>query len=117
MPEDETNGSNAEPTNPLPFEEFVRQHLALLLKAQTEMREKQDWLQKEMIERFVQLSQQIVELSARVDRVEERLGRVEEAVGKVREDIRDLEDKVDPFIREQLKLKRDLRELLESRTA
>ncbi len=117
MSEDNINSPNADSTSPLPFEEFVRQHLALLLKAQTELRENQDQLRQEMIERFLQLSRQIVELNARTSRVEEKLGRVEEEVGKVREDIGDLEDKVGPFIREQIKLKRDLRELLERNTA
>ncbi len=106
----ENNDLNADTTNPIPFEDFVRQHLTLLLKAQAELRENQDKLREETIERFLQLSRQVVELNART-------GRVEEEVGKVREDIRDLEDKVDPFIREQIKLKRDLRELLESRAA
>ena len=99
----ENNDLNADTTNPIPFEDFVRQHLMALSAQMNSLRE-------EMIERFLQLSRQILELNARV-------GRVEEEVGKVREDIRDLEDKVDPFIRERLKLKRDLRELLESRTA
>ncbi len=115
MSEDIANSLSVDSTNPLPFEEFVRQHLTMLVKQGNELREQQvklqeqqDALREEMIERFLQLSRQIVELNA-------RSGKIEEEIGKVREDIRDLEDKVDPFIREQLKLKRDLRELLENR--
>ncbi|MGH9938355.1 MAG: hypothetical protein ACREAM_19090 [Blastocatellia bacterium] len=107
MSEDNTKNLGADSTDPLPFEEFVRQQLVALAAQMNGLRE-------EMVERFLQLSRQIRELDSRVAKVEEEISKVR---ADIREDIRDLEDKVDPFIREHLKLKRDLRELLENRTA
>jgi hypothetical protein len=113
MSEEKTHSFDADSTNPLPFDDFVRQHLALLLKAQTEMREKQerleesqkrleenqDKLREEMIERFVQLSQQGL--------------RQEALIVKIREEIRDLDYKVGPFIKEQINFRRSLDEVRE----
>lgn len=59
MSDDNTRNLDADSTNPLPFEEFVRQHLALLIKQGSELREHQVKLQEEMIERFLQLSRQV----------------------------------------------------------
>jgi phage shock protein A len=95
----ENNDLNADTTNPVPFEDFVRQHLVALSAQVNSLRE-------EMVERFLQLSRQIRELNARV-------GRVEEEVGNVREDVKDLDDKVDSFIKEQLRMKREWREFQE----
>jgi len=92
MSEEKTHSFDADSTSPLPSEDFVRQHLALLLKAQAELRE-------EMIERFVQLSQQNL--------------RIEALIAKIREEIRDLDYKVGPFIKEQINLKRSLDEVRE----
>lgn len=41
MSQDNTKHLDADSTNPLPFEEFVRQHLALLIKQGNELREQQ----------------------------------------------------------------------------
>jgi hypothetical protein len=87
MSEDNTKNLDADSTNPLPFEEFVRQHLALLIKQGNELREQQVKLQEEMVERFLQLSRQI----------------------------KDLDQKVNVFIREQTYIKDDVRELREER--
>ena len=87
MSEDNTKNLDADSTNPLPFEEFVRQHLALLIKQGNELREQRVKLQEEMVERFLQLSRQI----------------------------KDLDQKVNVFIREQTYIKDDVRELREER--
>ena len=87
MSEDNTKNLDADSTNSLPFEEFVRQHLALLIKQGNELREQQVKLQEEMVERFLQLSRQI----------------------------KDLDQKVNVFIREQTYIKDDVRELREER--
>lgn len=87
MSEENTKNLDADSTNPLPFEEFVRQHLALLIKQGNELREQQVKLQEEMVERFLQLSRQI----------------------------KDLDQKVNVFIREQTYIKDDVRELREER--
>lgn len=60
-----------------------------------------------MIERFVQLSRQGLVL-------EEKIRDVGERVNELREDLRDVDDKPDPFIKEQWRLKRDLRDVPES---
>jgi len=99
MPEDNNSDLNADLTNPIPFEDFVRQQL-LALAAQVNV------LREDTVERFLQLSRQIRELDARV-------GRVQEEVSNVREDVKDLDDKVDSFIKEQLKMKREWREFQE----
>lgn len=91
-------------TNPLPFEEYVRQTLSvvvrqqavmldgqnklqlqqnLLQQQQSELKQQQNELRQEMAERFLQLSRQI----------------------------RDLDQKVDVYIREHTYIKDDVREL------
>jgi hypothetical protein len=67
MSEDNAKNLDADSTNPLPFEEFVRQHLALLIKQGNELREQQVKLQEEMVERFLQLSRQIKDLDQKVN--------------------------------------------------
>jgi predicted nucleic acid-binding Zn-ribbon protein len=101
MSEENTGYQDADSTNPLPFEDFVRQHLAVLLKRVNNLQEQQNdlqsqvvslreqqvKLQEEMIERFMQLSRQI----------------------------KDLDKKMDVFIREQTYIKDDIRELREEK--
>jgi hypothetical protein len=67
MSEENTKHLDADSTNPLPFEEFVRQHLALLIKQGNELREQQAKLREEMVERFLQLSRQIRDLDQKVN--------------------------------------------------
>lgn len=100
MSEDNTESLNGNSTNPTPFEGFVRQSLEMILV-------RQDRMEKEMVERFVHLSRQGMETN-------EQLREVKVQVAEAREEIRDLDDKIDPFIREQMKLKRNLRDLQES---
>ncbi|MGH9751319.1 MAG: hypothetical protein ACREA2_00915 [Blastocatellia bacterium] len=113
MSEDNTKNPDTDFTNPLPFEEFVRQHLALLIKQGNELREQQAKSQEEIIERFLQLSRQIRELDERLGRVEERLGKVDEQVSNGREELQDLDDKVGAFIKDQLRMKREWRKFQE----
>jgi hypothetical protein len=47
MSEENTESIESDSTNPIPFEDFVRQQLIITFKHQAEMRE-------EMVERFVQ---------------------------------------------------------------
>ncbi|HWQ33960.1 MAG TPA: hypothetical protein VNQ79_14005 [Blastocatellia bacterium] len=46
--------------------------------------------------------------------MKEQVREVKEQITEAREEIRDLDDKIDPFIREQMRLKRNLRDLQES---
>jgi hypothetical protein len=87
MSDDNIRNLDADSTNPLPFEEFVRRHLTLFIKQGNELREQQVKLQAEMIERFLQISRQM----------------------------KDLDQKVNVFIREQPYIKDDVRELREER--
>src|SRR5262249_17385222 len=66
MSEDNAEHLDADSTIPAPFEDFVRQGLALLVKQGNELREGQVKLQKEMVERFLQLSRQIKDLDQKV---------------------------------------------------
>ncbi|HZS07870.1 MAG TPA: hypothetical protein VFD58_23755 [Blastocatellia bacterium] len=93
MSEDNTESLNGSSTNPTPFEAFVRQQFELL-------NSRMDALRAEMVERFVQVSRQTLE--------------VRDQVSGLKEDIRDLNDKVDVFVRENLRIKRDLREIQDS---
>lgn len=87
MPEDNTESLNGNATNPAPFEEFVRQQFEMLNNRMTSLEAGLGNLRTEMIERFLQLSRQI----------------------------RELDQKVDVFIREQIYIKDDIRELREAR--
>ena len=80
MPEDDTNGLSAGTTGSAPFEDFVRQQLAMIVATL-------ERIERDSIDRFVQLSRQI----------------------------RELDHKVDIFIREQIYIKDDIRELRASR--
>jgi hypothetical protein len=80
MPEDDTNGSSANTTGSAPFEDFVRQQLAMIIAALEK-------IERDGNDRFLQLSRQI----------------------------RELDHKVDIFIREQIYIKDDIRELRASR--
>lgn len=66
--------NNADSTSPLSFEEFVKQTLAVVVKQQAIMLERQDLLQhqqnelrQEMVGRFLQLSRQIRDFDIKVD--------------------------------------------------
>jgi len=100
MSEENTKSLNADSTAPLPFEEFVRQQLALLFKQQAESRE-------EMVERFVQLSRQIQEGSLRTSAVEAGNARIEKKLNN-------LDFKLDMFIEEQIQMKREFHRFQES---
>ena len=80
MPEDDTNGLSAGTTGSAPFEDFVRQQLAMIVAAL-------ERIERDGIDRFLQLSRQI----------------------------RELDHKVDIFIREQIYIKDDIRELRAAR--
>lgn len=102
--------NNADSTSPLPFEEFVRQTLTVVVKQQALMIERQDDLQRQlnelrqdMVERFVQLSRQVKDLDARLARLEERF--------------EDLEWKVEDFVKDVIQLKREKRSLQKVETA
>ena len=100
MPEDNTNSQNDDSTTPLPFEEFVRQQLATIL---VRLDGVENSLRQEMVERFLQLSRQIRELDTRVGKIEER--------------VEDIDYKLDDFIKEQIRIKREWREFQQRQTA
>ncbi len=80
MPEDDTDGLSAGITGSAPFEDFVRQQLAMIVATL-------ERIERDGIDRFLQLSRQI----------------------------RELDQKVDIFIREQIYIKDDIRELRAAR--
>lgn len=116
--------NNVDSTNPLPFEEFVRQTLAVVVKQQantverldamqlqinqlqqqvSQLQQQQNELRQEMVERFVQLSRQIKDLEIRLAKLEERF--------------EDLEWKVEDFVKDVIQLKREKRNLQKVETA
>jgi chromosome segregation ATPase len=155
MTEENTRSLDADSTNPLPLEQFIRQHIAMLLKQGDELREQMSELREQMSElreqmselreqqnnlgeQQVRLQEQQTNLAEQQVRLqeqqnnlgeqqntlrEEMVGRFEqlsqqnlrlESLGlKIREDIRDLDYKVGPFIKEQINLKRSLDEVRE----
>jgi len=85
MSEDTTKPLDDHSTGSVPFEEYVRKQLELIL---TRLDSVESNLRAEMVERFLQVSRQV----------------------------RDLDEKVDVFIKEQIHLKRELREVRDSLT-
>jgi len=88
MSEDQTEPLNEHSTNPTPFEQYVRTQFELMIT-------RLDKIESEMVERFLQVGQQ---------------------VRKVNEKMDDLDEKVAVFIREQIHIKRELREVRDSLT-
>jgi hypothetical protein len=86
------------------FEEFVRRQFALIFR-------RLDHLEIDVVDRFLQLSQQIRDLDARV---EGEFKDLDAKVVRVEKRVKDLDYKVGPFIREQIDLRRDVDELLEA---
>lgn len=103
MSEDNTKSINDDPTNPVPFEEFVKQQFTVILGRMDKIDSRLDKIESEMIERFVQLSRQIRDLDTRV--------------GKVEEHVEDIDYKLDDFIKEQIRMKREWRDFQGSKTA
>ncbi len=106
MSEDKTNLFDADSTNPLPIEQFIRQHIAMLVRQGDELRERQvkleeqqNALREEMLGRFEQLSE---EMTRRFEQLSQQNLRLEDLGRKIREEIRDLDYKVGPFIPEVL---------------
>ncbi|MCI0390376.1 MAG: hypothetical protein MOB07_16620 [Acidobacteria bacterium] len=64
MPEDNMKSTNGDSTNPLSFEEFVRQQFELIFARLDTL---ESGLRTEMAERFLQLSRQIKHLDQKVD--------------------------------------------------
>lgn len=60
MPEDDTNGLNANTTGSTPFEVFVRQQLEMIVATL-------ERIERDSIDRFIQLSRQMRELDQKVD--------------------------------------------------
>ena len=119
MAEDKTDS-----TNPLPFEEYVRQTLSvvvrqqavmldgqnelrlqqnLLQQQQSELQRQQNELRQEMAEHFAQISRQIKDLDVRLARLEEK--------------VEDLEYRIDDFVKDVIQLKRERRNLQDRKTA
>jgi len=99
MSEDETEPLDDHLTSPAPFEEYVKNQFEVVLARLDGV---ESGLRAEMVERFLQVSRQIRD--------------VDERVQDLGEQMRDLDEKVDTFIKEQLRLKRELREVQESLT-
>jgi hypothetical protein len=91
MSEDNTESLNGGSTNPTPFEEYIKAQFEMiqvrLTKIEAKIETEAAGIRTEMVERFVQLRRQV----------------------------RELDQKVDIFIREQIYIKDDIRELRESR--
>jgi chromosome segregation ATPase len=145
MAEEKTHLFDADSTNPLPLEQFIRQHIAMLVKQgdetreqivglqgqvselreqvselrgqvselrerQVKLEEQQNALREEMIGRLEQLSE---EMTGRLEQLSQQNLRLEDLGRKIREEIRDLDYKIGPFIKEQINLKRSLEEVRE----
>lgn len=92
MSEDRTEPLNERPTNPTPFEQYVMNQFELILthldSMESGLRAIESNLRTEMVERFVQVNRQV----------------------------RNLDGKIDVFIREHLEIKQELREVRDSLT-
>lgn len=88
MSEDRTEPLNEHSTNPTPFEQYVMNQFELVMV-------RLDKMESEMVERFLQVSQHVLKVNEKID---------------------DLDEKVAVFIREQIHIKRELREVRDSLT-
>ena len=120
MPDNNEQSFENQPTRPLHFEEYVKNQFELMFVRmdgfdarmdkfdqrmgglETKIAGVESGLRSEMVERFLQLSRQLREVDTRVAKVEER--------------VEDLDFKVDGFIKEQLRMKREWREFQDKHT-
>jgi chromosome segregation ATPase len=112
MPEDKNSDIGADatdsvlveigPMSSVPFEDFVRQQFAFIVERLDSISDEIDGLRQEMAEQVMQLSRQIRDVDAVISRAEER--------------VRDLDYKLDEFIKEQIRLKREWREFQQRQT-
>lgn len=107
MAEDETKNLNADSTNPLPFEEFVRSNLTLVLNQLNSLREKVDGQGSDI----TSLQTQVGGLQTQVDGLQSE---IKDRFFELGRQVKDLDRKVDIFIKEQLYLKDEWRELRDS---
>ena len=114
MSEEITRSFNPDSTNPLPFEEFVRQNIALLLQKNNELQEQQVKLQEQQMKMYQEMLEGFSEVGRQLRLLNERQAKTEEWFVDLKEDIKELDFKVDIFIREQIKMKRRLDEVRES---
>jgi hypothetical protein len=105
---------NLDSTSPLPFEEFVRENIVLLLKQGAELREQQIKLQEQQAKMYQETIEGFTEVGRQLRLLNERQAKGEEQMAGIKEDIQELDYKVDVFIREQIKIKRGLDEVRES---
>jgi septal ring factor EnvC (AmiA/AmiB activator) len=96
MSEEITKDLNGDSTNPLPLEELVTRPFEALMNRFDQVEARLERVEKDV--RDLKLDSQGIK--AQLFKVEDR--------------IRDLDDKVDAFVRESLYLKRELREFQES---
>jgi predicted RNase H-like nuclease (RuvC/YqgF family) len=122
MPEDNTESLNADSTNPVPFEDFVKQHLTLLLNQVERLNGEVGRLNGEVGRLNGEVGQLKVELSnLRQETMEGfiqvgRLFREQDArLGRIEERFEDIDYKLDDFIKEQIRMKREWREYQESK--
>jgi peptidoglycan hydrolase CwlO-like protein len=127
MSEDITKKQDADSTstNPLPFEEFVKQHLTLLLNQQKISDAKQDAMQEQingLQQQINGLQQQVNGLQQQVNGLQERVNSLQMQINGLQQQINDmqlqisrqiknLDQKVDVFIREHGYIKDDIREI------
>jgi chromosome segregation ATPase len=113
MPEDKNIAIGADATSSVldeidaessvPFEDLIRQQLALIATRLDSISDEVNSLRQEIAEQFVQLNRQVRDVDAVVSNAEER--------------VRDLDCKLDEFIKEQIRLKREWREFQHRETA
>lgn len=103
MSEEITKDLNGDSTNPLPLEELVTRHFEALMNRFDQVEARLERVEKDMGE----LKHNVTGLKLDSEGIKAQLFKVEDR-------IRDLDDKVDAFVRESLYLKRELREFQES---
>lgn len=108
MSEDQTESLKGSTTNPVSFEDFVRQQFKLINKHIDRL---ETVLRTEMTEHSVQFSQQ--EMKTGEELCEGKDTEPHSEMSDFNERLRLLDRKLDVFIRENIKVKQELRELRE----
>ncbi len=103
MSEENDKSTNGDSTNPVHFEEFVRQQLTVILTRLEKIDVRLEKIEVEMVERFVQLGRQGLEINNRVVKIEEH--------------VKDIDYKLDDFIKEQIRMKREWRDYQGTKTS
>ena len=121
MSEEKTELLKVDSTNPLPLETLFNQFAAMMMNRFDRLEAQYNESHQQFIERFAQVDERFAEINERLAKAEKEqiqtnleLRMLNTSLSKMEESMADLDYKVDSFIREQVKIKRDVAKLQEA---